>query len=127
MNLIEAGKMVPVHILNATTNWDSTTEHTIVVPVNERWLLLGGVVSRNVSATAIVTIENSADQVIRSLCVHPAATGKGEFPSSDESVSNAAPQPFYIMDAGMKLHILCGAIQGAGAYISYQYVVISTV
>lgn len=126
MNLLEAGKMVPVHLLNATTTWDSTTEHTVVVPANERWFLLGGVVNKDVSATQIVTIENAADQVIRSLCVHSAAAGKGEFPSINSSVSNAAPVPYYIMDAGMKLHIVIGAAQGVGAYIGFQYIVIST-
>ena len=104
------------YLLDATSTWDSTTEHVFTVPTGHRWKVLSICVKNDANATTNIYWEDSTAVVKGLLSTQAANTARTQFPCYVASVTVIGIQEV-LMDAGERLHIVCGAPQGAGAYI----------
>ena len=120
MGLTE-GVLIDNYIVDATDNgagndkWTSTTVQTYTVPVNRRWALDGGTVTRDTStgtATLDVSIFNAADKLL--LILDQAADATGTTPFPDPTFTGERIFPF-IMSAGWYVKVVIGEAQGAAA------------
>ena len=102
---------------NAATNakWTSTTVQSYTVPDNRRWLLHGGVVTRDAdtgTATLDVSLYDAADNLVLILDQAAHATGTTSYP--DPTYSGYINFPV-LMGTGWYVKITVGEAQGAGA------------
>lgn len=108
------------YVEDATTNWDSTTEHILTVPANKRWIILGGVVNRDVStgtASLTITLHDSSDNIIGLLLFLGDGTGQIAYPNpvEDKRIMSFSK---LVLDANEYVKFVIGEAQGAGAYLS---------
>lgn len=115
MDLLQVGKIVDEAQLNATTNWDSTTQHKYTVPAGRRAFFICGFVSRSDAATAQMTAVRSDAKVLAHFGSHSSATGGCGFPTNQSNYFN--PSYPLILEAGDYIQLTCGAAQGATAYV----------
>jgi len=106
------------YVEDATSNFDSTTEHKITVPANKRWIVLFGIVYRDADASLTITVHRSDDEIIGVLDVASAATGRWAFPRNN---GNYTPKGPIMLKAGDYIKFTFGAAQGTNAYIGMQY------
>jgi len=106
------------YYLEDASNFDSTTEHKITVPANKRWIILFGVVNRDVNASLAITVHRSDDKTIGILDSAAAATGRWAFPKNE---GNYTPKGPIILKAGDYIKFTFSDAQGSGAYIGMQY------
>ena len=99
----------------AATNlkWTSTTVQTYEVPASKRWLLYGGVVTRDTSTGTATLVVNLTDgtNVLMNLATEADATGTTSL-LADIPGDYVMP---LIMDAGDQVVITFGEAQGAAA------------
>lgn len=102
------------YLLDATSTWTSTTTHDLAVPTGVRWKVLVITVKNDASATTAIYYSDASKVVIAQLATQGANTGRTTWPD----VGNAEfLQANLIMDPGEHIQVVCGAAQGAGAYI----------
>lgn len=123
MNLIDllvAGKKVNNYEADATggTLWVDTTHFKCVVPLGRRWFVLGGIINRSDSGTAITRYYDAADKVLYQADFLNAATGVSAWPNTVASTGVGNVAPWFILDEGEYVETLYGAAQGATAYQS---------
>lgn len=108
------------YLLDATSTWDGTTTHKVVVPATSgqevRWKLIAATLKNDANATSAIYWLDSSDVVIAQLASQAANTGRTSWPNGIADASLLSNGEV-ILDAGEKLHFNTGAAQGAGAYI----------
>lgn len=91
--------------------WIDTTHFTGTVPLYKRWIVLGGIINRNVNSTVIVALRDVSNNTITHLLDEPAATGLKVYPESDFQIGRD-----WILDPGEDFYMLFGVAQDAGSY-----------
>lgn len=115
-NELTIARKAITYLLDATSTWDSTTNHKLVVPTGKRWKVLVITVKNDVNATVSTYWLDSSDVVIAQLGNQAANTARTTWPDTGTSDFLQGPENL-IMDAGEQIEIACGVAQGAGAYI----------
>ena len=114
-NSLYSAKKVDNYAIDATGGglWTTTTTYKIVCPTGKRWVLIGGVINRGVSATVNVIVYNASDEPIQFLYYAAASTGTSGYPSSTNA-GNGVP----ILDVGEYVLATFGAAQNAASYMT---------
>ncbi len=94
-----------------TTYWTDDKHLTYTVPAGKRWIVLGGIVSRDVSSTVSGSITNSAAAVIGRVLSETAATGISMWPEADYHIGTP-----HILDSAEGIAFYFATSQTAGAY-----------
>ena len=95
------------------TYWVDTTHYRATCPAGKRWVLLGGMFSRDVSGTATTYVYNVGDELIAQLGYEAAATGRAGYPEWAQ-----AKGTMWMFDAGDYVEIIFGAAQSTAAFAS---------
>ncbi|GAI69232.1 unnamed protein product [marine sediment metagenome] len=95
--------------------WTSTTVFQATCPAGKRWFLLGGYIDRDVAATCVVRIRDSAANFLRSLSDAAASTVR--IPLIENEFAQTG---IFILDPGDYVHVYFGVAQGAAAFASCQ-------
>lgn len=115
MTLLALARLVDNYEIDPVTGlkvlWLSTTSYRAVVPTGKRWILLGGLVNRNVSSTYSGHIYNSDNKAVMRIANQGAATGLHAYPESGFQTGEA-----YRLDSGWYLDLAFGTAQDAGSY-----------
>lgn len=104
--------------LDATAGglWTSTTVYQATVPAGKRWWVLGGVLNRDVSSTALVQARDSAAAVIFQFASEGAAATLTVWPNRTASAGfGDCPRPFPL-DPGEMIRITLGTAQSTAAF-----------
>lgn len=97
----------------------SAKEHQIHVTAGKRWIFLGGLIGRDVSATCITYVRNAADEIIYKFTGWQAGATGGMYPTQSLTPPHAADyQPFLILEDSWYIQFNFSANQGAAAIIS---------
>ncbi len=100
----------------ATALWPDTTHYKATCPAGKRWVLIGGVVKRDVSSTLDMYVRSSATEALLQLDIQTAATGYSAYPNYLRSDAKT----LIVLDPGDYVEALFGTAQGAGAIASCQ-------
>lgn len=124
-NLLTKASLVDHYEIDPVTglkvHWLSTTSYRAVVPTGYRWVLLGGLVNRNVSSTYSAHIYNAAAKAVMRVANQGAATGLHAYPESGFQTGEA-----FRLDAGWYLDLAFGSAQDAGSYATCLVLEIKT-
>ncbi len=96
--------------------WTNDQTYQATVPDGKRWIVLGGIINRDVSSTLTVRAYDGTN-IIHQYCSQGAATSVTTWPSNvnDVNTRNGAAFPF-ILDEGEFIRIYFGTAQTGGAY-----------
>lgn len=103
-------RIVDSKYVNATTTWDSTTQHVITVPAKKRWYLQYGRINRDVSSTLDISLRDTANSYFQLIATAAAGTSGVNFPEPKDS-------RVYILDPGDDVIFVFGTAQSTAAYI----------
>ncbi len=115
--LTETGRIVDNYVEDATTNFDSTTQHQVIVPANRRWLVMSISCRRDANATLAVSQLNASDKQTDVLCSLAAGTGIITIPNGGTGTGESKGFPRWL-DSGSYIQFNFGAAQGATATIA---------
>jgi len=116
------GKRVTNFVKGGANFSVSTTNHVITCPTGKRWLVIGGRVKRDVSATlGNIEIKDESDNILNHLLTaQGAATNQVSFPLHVTAVDAGAQSLWvpYVMVAGDYVDFTFSVAQGVAAEIS---------
>ena len=115
--LLETGLVVPNYVAPAAS-WDALNSHTLTVPADKKWFLIGGQVTRDAAETLVITITDGTNTILTILNAGAAAQ-TDPFPNSTLMGNMIVPIP--LME-GYEIVFTFGGNQGAGAAISCMVV-----
>lgn len=124
LDLLELGEKVNNYISDATDNgtgndkFDSTILMEYEVPSGKKWIVIGGIVNRDVSSTMSVRAYNSSDEIIHQFISEGAATGITTWPHTTGTTGNMQGVRAIILDEGDYVKLTFGTAQGASAEAS---------
>lgn len=115
--LVETGLLEPNYVAPAAS-WDALNSHTLTVPSDRKWFLIGGQVIRDAAETLVITITDGTNTILTILNEGAAANTTG-FP--DATLINNLIIPIPLME-GYEIVFTFGGNQGAGAAITCMVV-----
>lgn len=121
-DLLMRGPKVNYQYLDATSTWDSDTNHKAICPAGKRWFVLNGVVIRDVSSTATITVIDASDVILCYIQSVSAGTGDIGFMGNLDEHKSPGTTPLLRIDEGEKIEFDFGTAQTGAASLNFTVI-----
>jgi len=91
--------------------WDDTTHYIATVPAGKRWILLGGVINRDVSATVKAYARDVSGNIILKMGDEAAGTGYSHYPETAFWIGTPL-----VLDSSEDVYLQFNVAQGGSAW-----------